>query len=62
MSKVRMKVTITGYYEADPAHYEPDGDLPEMMAKLDWAIFDGDYTAVLAAIEGGDETIAVEPA
>jgi hypothetical protein len=60
MSKVRMKVTITGYYEADPAHYGDEGNSPARMAKLDQGSFNEGPSFALAAMDE-DMTITVEP-
>lgn len=37
----RMKVTITGYYEADPKYYDP-GSSPAEMAAVDSVNVEGD--------------------
>lgn len=56
---VRMRVTITGYYDADPAHYDGETD-PRAMAAIDLENLDPDPTAAAALIDD-DVTIEIEP-
>jgi hypothetical protein len=61
MSKVRMKVTITGYYEVDPARYGDKKDNPAAIARIQEEYFSGDPLGALKSLEYGF-TITVEPA
>jgi hypothetical protein len=54
----RMKVTIVGYYDADPAHYGSNTS-PAEMAAVDQKAFNEDPMDALASIDA--ISVEVEP-
>lgn len=57
--KVRMKVTVTFEYDANPAHYE--GRKPVDMADLDRMDMEEDFGHFVSMISETPLTITVEP-
>jgi len=57
MNKIRMKVTITGFYDADPRWY-PENSSPEDMCKVD---VNNGIDAILDCVDQNTLELKIEP-